>query len=210
MTTEKAPLITNDPARSERHRSRMVRKKAVVDAAIAKATEQRGLLLVLTGNGKGKSSSAFGMVARSLGHGMKVAVFQFIKGKGDTGEQIFFQRQTSLQWEQCGEGFTWETQNRDQDIAAARAGWGKARHALANPEVGLIILDEMTYLFQYGYLSLEEVLPVLAARPTTQHVVVTGRAAPEALIAMADTVSEIADVKHAFRGGVMAQPGIDL
>lgn len=202
--------MSEENARSERHRSRMVRKKAVVDAAIARATEQRGLLLVLTGNGKGKSSSAFGMVARALGYDMKVAVFQFIKGKGDTGEQVFFQRQSAIRWEQCGEGFTWETQNRDKDMTAARQGWDKAREALIDPTVGLVILDEMTYLFKYGYLPLEEVLPVLAARPVNQHVVVTGRGAPEALIAMADTVSDIADVKHAFRAGIMAQPGIDL
>ncbi|MDA8416998.1 MAG: cob(I)yrinic acid a,c-diamide adenosyltransferase [Betaproteobacteria bacterium] len=194
----------------ERHRSRMIRKKAVVDAAIARATEQRGLLLVITGNGKGKSSSAFGMVARALGHGMKVAVFQFIKGKGDTGEQSFFQRQPDVLWEQCGEGFTWETQNRDRDIAAARIGWDKARCALTDPNRNLIVLDEMTYLFKYNYLSLEEVLPVLQARPVNQHVIVTGRGAPETLITAADTVSEIADVKHAFRAGIMAQPGIDL
>ncbi|NDU85003.1 MAG: cob(I)yrinic acid a,c-diamide adenosyltransferase [Ferrovum sp.] len=202
--------MSNDKGLSQRHTDRMIRKKAVVDAAIDRATEQRGLLLVLTGNGKGKSSSAFGMAARALGHGMKVAVFQFIKGKGDTGEQTFFQRQSEIHWEQCGEGFTWETQSRERDIAAARAGWDKARLALADDSVGLVILDEMTYLFKYGYLPLEEVLPVLAARPAHQHVVITGRAAPPALLEAADTVSEIADVKHAFRAGIAAQPGIDL
>jgi cob(I)alamin adenosyltransferase len=202
--------MNEESERSQRHTTRMARKKAVVDAAIARASEQRGVFLVLTGNGKGKSSSAFGMVARTLGHGMTAAVFQFIKGKGDTGEQSFFQRQANLRWEQCGEGFTWETQSRERDIAAARAGWDKARAALSDPAVHLVVLDEMTYLFKYGYLPLEEVLSALASRPAHQHVVVTGRAAPDALCAAADTVSEIADIKHAFRAGIMAQPGIDL
>lgn len=196
--------------RDERHADRMARKKAVVDAAIARATETRGLLLIITGNGKGKSSSAFGMAARALGHGMKVAVFQFIKGRGDTGEQAYLKRDANIRWLECGEGFTWETQSRDRDIAAARAGWEQARQALSDPSIGLVILDEMTYLFNYGYLDLAEVLPVIAARPPLQHVVVTGRAAAQELIDAADTVSEIADVKHAFRAGVAAQPGIDL
>ncbi|MBL8473364.1 MAG: cob(I)yrinic acid a,c-diamide adenosyltransferase [Rhodocyclaceae bacterium] len=187
----------------------MARKKAVVDAAIARATQTRGLLLVLTGNGKGKSSSAFGMLARALGHGMKVAVFQFIKGSRQTGEQAYFQRDPNVRWEQCGEGFTWETQSRSRDIAAARAGWDKARQALADPAIGLVLLDEMTYLFKYGYLDLAEVLPLLQARPPMQHLVITGRAAPQALMDAADTVSEIADIKHAFRAGVAAQAGID-
>lgn len=197
-------------SRSARHADRMARKKTVVDAAIARATETRGLLLVLTGNGKGKSSSAFGMVARALGHGMKVAVFQFIKGSGATGEQAFFMRDANVRWEECGEGFTWETQNRDRDIAAARVGWEKARQALADPAIGLVVLDEMTYLFKFGYLDLAEVLDTVAGRPPMQHVVVTGRGAPQALLDAADTVSEIADVKHAFRAGVAAQPGVDL
>ncbi|MEW6679135.1 MAG: cob(I)yrinic acid a,c-diamide adenosyltransferase [Pseudomonadota bacterium] len=197
-------------SREARHAARMARKKTVVDAAIARATQSRGLLLVLTGNGKGKSSSAFGMLARALGHGMSVAVFQFIKGSGGTGEQAYFQRDPQVRWEECGEGFTWETQDRDRDVAAARAGWDKARQALADPAIGLVVLDEMTYLFKYGYLDLTEVLPVLSARPAMQHVVITGRGAPQALIDAADTVSEIADVKHAFRAGVAAQPGIDL
>ena len=125
---------------------------------MAKATESRGLLLVLTGNGKGKSSSAFGMVARALGHGLRVAVFQFIKGREDTGEQAYFSRDPAVEWVSCGAGFTWETQSREQDIAAADAGWIKARAALSDPKIDLIILDEMTYLFKYGYLDQGEVL----------------------------------------------------
>lgn len=193
-----------------RHARRMARKKAVVDAAIAKATDSHGLLLVLTGNGKGKSSSAFGMAVRALGHGMRVAVFQFIKGKMGTGEQLYLTRDPNLLWDVCGEGFTWETQNRLRDIEKAEAGWARASQALRDPAYGLVVLDEMTYLFKYGYLDLDLVLAAMAARPPMQHVVITGRAAPQALIDVADTVSEIADVKHAFRAGIKAQPGIDL
>ena len=194
----------------DRHARRMARKKTVVDAAIAKATDSQGLLLVLTGNGKGKSSSAFGMAVRALGHGMRVAVFQFIKGKMGTGEQSYLTRDPNLLWDVCGEGFTWETQNRLRDIEKAEAGWARASQALRDPAYGLVVLDEMTYLFKYGYLDLDLVLAAMAARPPMQHVVITGRAAPQALIDAADTVSEIADVKHAFRAGIKAQPGIDL
>ena len=194
----------------ERHARRMARKKTVVDAAIAKARDSHGLLLVLTGNGKGKSSSAFGMAVRALGHGMRVAVFQFIKGKMGTGEQSYLARDPNLLWDVCGEGFTWETQNRLRDIEKAEAGWARASQALRDPAYGLVVLDEMTYLFKYGYLDLDLVLAAMAARPPMQHVVITGRAAPQALIDAADTVSEIADVKHAFRAGIKAQPGIDL
>lgn len=187
----------------------MARRKARVDADIAAAAQDKGLLLVLTGPGKGKSSSAFGMLARALGHGHKASVVQFIKGRSDTGEEAFFRRQTGVDWQVCGEGFTWETQDRERDIAAARAGWAVAAHALADPTVNLVVLDELTYLFSYGYLDLATVLADLAARPPMQHVVVTGRAAPQALIDAADTVSDIGDLKHAFRAGVRAQPGID-
>ena len=195
--------------RALRHRARMARRKARVDAAIAAADQDRGLLLVLTGAGKGKSSSAFGMVARALGHGLAVQVVQFIKGRKDTGEEAFFRRQPGVAWQVCGEGFTWETQDRARDIAAAEAGWAHAARALADPAVDLLVLDELTYLFNYGYLDLDRALEAIAARPRMQHVIVTGRAAPRALIEAADTVSDIGDLKHAFRAGVRAQPGID-
>lgn len=195
--------------RALRHRARMARRKARVDAAIAAADQDRGLLLVLTGAGKGKSSSAFGMVARALGHGLAVQVVQFIKGRKDTGEEAFFRRQPGVAWQVCGEGFTWETQDRARDIAAAEAGWAHAARALADPAVQLVVLDELTYLFNYGYLDLDRALADIAARPPMQHVVVTGRAAPQALVDAADTVSDIGDLKHAFRAGVRAQPGID-
>ncbi len=196
--------------RNVRHAARMARKKAVIDAAIAAATDARGLLLVITGNGKGKSTSAFGMVARALGHGMRVGVVQFIKSRTDTGEEAFLGKQPGVEWHVTGDGFTWDTQNREQDIATAQRGWAIAARMLADPAYQLVVLDELTYLLSYGYLDADTVLDALAHRPPMQHVVVTGRAASDALIELADTVSVIADEKHAFRAGVKAQPGIDL
>lgn len=195
---------------ADRHAARMAKKKAVIDAAIAKADQERGVLLVLTGNGKGKSSSAFGMVARALGHGMKAGVAQFIKSRTDTGEEAFFSKQPGVEWHVLGEGFTWDTQNLERDIATAKRGWEVARQLLANPDIQLVVLDELTYLLSYGWLDTATVLADIAARPPMQHVVVTGRAAVQALLDAADTVSEIADVKHAWRAGVKAQAGVDL
>ena len=197
-------------SKNVRHAARMARKKALIDAAIAGATDEHGLLLVITGNGKGKSTSAFGMVARALGHGMKVGVVQFIKSRTDTGEEAFLGRQPGVEWHVTGDGITWDTQHREQDIATAERGWAIAARMLADPSYQLVVLDELTYLLSYGYLDSEVVLDALAHRPSMQHVVVTGRAASAALIELADTVSVIADEKHAFRAGVKAQPGIDL
>jgi cob(I)alamin adenosyltransferase len=199
-----------DPQRDARHAARMARKKAVIDAAIAAATDERGLLIVITGNGKGKSTSAFGTLARALGHGMNVGVCQFIKSRTDTGEEAFLGKQPGVEWHVLGDGFTWDTQNREQDIATAERGWAVARRMLADPAYQLVVLDELTYLLSYGYLDSDAVLDALAQRPPMQHVIVTGRAAPEALIELADTVSIIADEKHAYRAGIKAQPGIDL
>jgi len=198
------------PDSDTKHRQRMARKKAVVDAAIERAEQDKGLLLVLTGNGKGKSSSAFGMVARTLGYGLKAGVVQFIKSRRDTGEEKFLGGQPDVQWHVAGDGFTWETQNRDADIATAQRGWAVAQGLLRDASLHLVVLDELTYLLNYGYLDAQQVCADLAARPAMQHVVVTGRAAPQSLLDIADTVSEIHDVKHAFRAGVRAQPGIDL
>ncbi len=200
----------NEHDRDARHKARMARKKALIDAAMARADQEKGLLLVLTGNGKGKSSSAFGMVARALGHGMKVGVCQFIKSRTDTGEEAFFSRQPGCEWHVLGEGFTWDTQDRARDIAAAERGWAVAERMLADPSYQLVVLDELTYLLSYGYLDSDRVLDALAHRPAMQHVVVTGRGASEALIELADTVTEMRDVKHAYRAGIKAQPGIDL
>ncbi len=193
-----------------RHAARMQRKKAVIGDRIAHAKAQRGVLLVHTGTGKGKSSAAFGLVARALGHGLKVAVVQFVKSRSDTGEEGFFRRCADVAWHVMGGGFTWETQDRARDAAAAQAAWALARGYLADPAVGLVVLDEMTYAFKYGWLDLAEVLAALAARPPLQHVVVTGRAAPAALIEAADTVTEMGLVKHAFQSGVQAMPGIEF
>jgi cob(I)alamin adenosyltransferase len=195
---------------SARHAARMAKKKALIDANIASADKEKGLLLVLTGNGKGKSSSAFGMVARALGHGMNVGVAQFIKGRSDTGEEAFLGKQPGVEWHVLGEGFTWDTQNLERDIATAKRGWEVARRMLADPAIHLVVLDELTYLLSYGWLETDAVLADIAARSPMQHVVVTGRAAVQALIDAADTVSEIADVKHAYRAGIKAQPGVDL
>jgi cob(I)alamin adenosyltransferase len=201
---------TNDHALNARHTGRMARKKAIIDASIARADQERGLLLVLTGNGKGKSTSAFGMVARALGHGMKVGVCQFIKSRTDTGEEAFFGQHPQCEWHVLGDGFTWDTQDRSQDMATAERGWLVAERMLADPSYQLVVLDELTYLLSYHYLDHDKVLDALAHRSDMQHAVVTGRAALEALIELADTVTEMSDVKHAYRVGIKAQPGIDL
>ena len=207
--TSQKPSTSTDNINA-RHKARMQRKKAVIDAAIEKADQEKGLLLVLTGNGKGKSSSAFGMLARSIGYQMKAGVAQFIKGRTDTGEEAFFAKHPDVEWHVLGEGFTWNTQDREADIKTAQAGWAVAKKMLTNPNISLVILDELTYPLKYGYLDQETVLADIAARPAMQHVVVTGRGASQALIDMADTVSELKDIKHAYRAGIKAQAGIDL
>lgn len=199
-----------DTDQNQRHANRMARKKALIDEAIGRANQEKGLLLVLTGNGKGKSSSAFGMVARALGHGMKAGVCQFIKGRKDTGEEAFFQQQPNVEWHVLGEGFTWDTQDRERDIQKAREGWAVARRMLKDPSFQLVVLDELTYTLSYHYLDEDEVLDDIMGRPAHQHVVVTGRAATNKLMELADTVSEIMDVKHAWKAGIKAQPGVDL
>jgi cob(I)alamin adenosyltransferase len=196
--------------RNTRHAARMLRKKAVVDEKIAQATQDKGLILVLTGNGKGKSSSGFGMIARALGHGMRVGIVQFIKGSYSTGEEAFFRRFTEVEYHVMGEGFTWETQDRERDVRAARAAWDKACALLRNPAIQLVLLDELNIVLKYGYLPLAEVIETLQNRPPMQHVAITGRGVKPELIEIADTVSEIADVKHAFRAGIRAQKGIEL
>lgn len=192
----------------QRHSRRMQRHKAVVDAAIARATEDRGIVLVLTGNGKGKSSSGFGMVARALGHGFKIGVVQFIKGS--SGEETFFRRFPEVQYHVMGTGFTWETQDKQKDIAAAEVTWTQAEALLNDPEIALVLLDELNIVLKLGYLPVERVLEALAKRPRQQHVVITGRAAPQALIDVADTVTEMNVIKHAFQAGIKAQKGIEL
>jgi len=192
------------------HEQRMQKKKAVVDGKIAAAQEERGVLVVNTGNGKGKSSAAFGVVARALGHGLQVGVVQFVKGRSDTGEEAFFRRQPGVHWHVGGEGFTWETQDKDRDAKAAQAAWEVACGHLSDPAIGLVVLDEMTYAFKYGWLDLDTVIARLLSRPPMQHVIITGRTAPEALRDAADTVSDIGMEKHAFQSGIKAMPGLEF
>ncbi|OIQ98998.1 Cob(I)yrinic acid a,c-diamide adenosyltransferase [mine drainage metagenome] len=195
---------------AERHSKRMQRKKAVIDAQIEAARIERGVLVVTTGNGKGKSSSGFGMVARALGHGMKVGVIQFIKGSQMTGEERFFRRfPEDVTYRVMGEGFTWETQDKERDIAKARAAWDEAKKLLQDEGVGLVLLDELNIALKHRYLDLATVLADIGARPAAQHVVVTGRGAPAELVAAADTVTDMTLVKHAYAAGIKAQPGIE-
>ena len=194
----------------EKHLNRMQRKKSVIDEKIASAAVERGVLLVHTGTGKGKSSSAFGLVARSLGHGYRVGVVQFVKSRSDTGEEAFFRTHENVSWHVMGEGLTWETQDKEKDAAAARKAWQQARVFLQDEAINLLVLDELTYAFKYHWLDLTEVISDLAARPPMQHVVITGRGAPEELIAVADTVTEMSMVKHAFKAGIKAMPGVEF
>ena len=192
------------------HEERMQKKKAVIDDKINAAQEERGVLVINTGNGKGKSSAAFGVVARALGHGLKVGVVQFVKGRSDTGEEAFFRQQAGVQWHVGGEGFTWETQDKERDAKAAQAAWKIACSHLNDPAISLVVLDEMTYAFKYGWLDLDSVIAQLLARPTIQHVIITGRGAPQALRDAADTVSDIGMEKHAFQSGIKAMPGLEF
>lgn len=194
----------------EKHALRMQRKKRIIDEKITAASSERGLLLVHTGTGKGKSSAAFGVLARALGHGFNAGVVQFVKSRTDTGEEGFFRRQPKVAWQVMGEGFTWETQDKQKDAEAAQAAWRQSRLFLQDENLRLVILDELTYAFKYGWLELDEVLCDIRARPVMQHVIVTGRAAPEKLIASADTVTDMHLVKHAFSAGLKAMPGIEF
>jgi cob(I)alamin adenosyltransferase len=200
-----------DTEKSQRHEKRMKRHKEVVDAKTQQADKDKGLLLVITGNGKGKSSSGFGMIARALGHDMKVGIVQFIKGAFSTGEESFFRRfPNEVEYHVMGDGFTWDTQNLEQDIASAEAGWEVCKRLLSDPTIDVILLDELNIVLKMKYLNTDTVLADIAARPAMQHVIITGRGAPEAVIEAADTVSRIDDIKHAFRAGIRAQKGIEL
>ncbi len=191
-----------------RHQQRQQKLKEKVDERIAAATQDKGLLLVITGNGKGKSTAGFGMVSRTVGHGMKAAVAQFIKGSWACGERNLLQSH-GVPFAVMATGFTWETQNRELDIAAAQAVWQQAKVYLQDPAIHLVLLDELTYMLTYDYISLDEVLMALQQRPSGQHVVITGRACHRSLIELADTVSEVQSVKHAFDAGIRVQQGID-
>lgn len=193
-----------------RHRADMQRVKAMVDGRMKAAQRDAGLVIVVTGDGKGKSSSALGMVARALGHGMKVGVVQFIKGAIRTGEAKFFRRfPERVEFHTAGEGYTWVTQDRARDVGKAEAGWAHVRRMLADPGLGLVVADELNIVLKYGYLDVQEVLRALRARPAMQHVVITGRGAPPEIIAAGDTVTEMTVVKHAFQQGIRAQKGVE-
>ncbi len=193
----------------QRHNERMKRTKAIVDKRIAEAQQQQGVFILLTGNGKGKSSSAFGMVARSLGHGQKIGVVQFIKGRMETGEQNFFEQQPQVDFHVMGDGFTWETQDYKKDKASAQVAWMVAKKMLQDESYDLIIMDEMTYMFKYDYLDLDEIIETIKERPKMQNIIITGRGAKKQLKQAADTVSVIMDEKHAFKAGIKAQKGIE-
>ncbi|MBZ8132580.1 cob(I)yrinic acid a,c-diamide adenosyltransferase [Afifella sp. IM 167] len=194
-----------------RHAEKMRRKKAARDKIIATKTVEKGLLIVHTGKGKGKSTAAFGLVFRALGNGMKVGIVQFVKGKWETGERQALEKfADQVTMATMGEGFTWETQDRGRDIAAARGAWEKAKAMIADGEHDLVLLDELNIVLRYDYLPVEEVLDALAQRPEMKHVVITGRNAKDELVEAADLVTDMTQVKHPFRSGVKAQRGIEF
>lgn len=199
--------MSQETTRNERHAARMARKKAIIDAHIAEANIDTGIMILLTGNGKGKSSSAFGMVARAIGHGMKVGVVQFIKNRTDTGEEAFLGKH--CEWHVMGDGFTWETQNFEADKARSEQAWAMAVKMLNDPSYDVVVLDELTYCLSYGYLDKATIVRDIESRPEMQHVVVTGRAAVQELREIADTISELNDEKHAYKSGIRAQKGLE-
>ena len=204
--------MSETPADAARHKAKMEKRKALQDAEVASKTiASKGLLIVNTGPGKGKSTAAFGLAMRALGHGWRIGIVQFIKGAWDTGERRALERfATQVEWRTMGEGFTWETQDRDRDVAAAGAAWLKALDMMADPKIRLVVLDELNIALRYDYLPLEAVVAALASRRADLHVVVTGRNAKPELIAAADLVTEMVAVKHHFAAGVKAQAGIEF
>jgi cob(I)alamin adenosyltransferase len=197
--------------KNAKHKASMEKQKTNVDARIEEANVERGVAILLTGNGKGKSTSAFGMVMRALGYGHKVGVVQFIKGQQLSGEEIYLREHCpQVSFYQMGTGFTWDTQDRSGDIEAAQRTWAVARPMLEDASFDLVVLDELTYMLAYSYLPEEEVISVLANRPPEQSVVVTGRGGGAALQEIMDTVSEVKEVKHAFNAGIKARQGVDF
>ncbi len=192
----------------DNHKKRMENVKSKVDEKIENAQEERGIIIVITGNGKGKSTSGFGTVARAVGHGMKANVVQFIKGTWECGERNLLEK-SGVEFHVMGTGFTWETQNKETDKQAAQTAWQQTKKWLSDETIDLVLLDEITYMVAYKYLDLEDVLEALSNRPVNQHVVITGRGCHRSLIDIADTVSEVQSVKHAFNDGIKAQKGID-
>ena len=206
---------SSDERRDSKHKKAMEKQKTNVDATVAAADEERGVAILLTGNGKGKSSSAFGMVMRALGYGYKVGVVQFIKGAMLSGEEIYLkerylqEQNPNVVFYQMGTGFTWDTQDRSADITAAKKTWEVSKALLADESVYLVVLDELTYMLAYDYLDEDEVIAALKNRPEKQSVVVTGRGGGAKLQTIMDTVSEVKDIKHAFNDGIKARKGVD-
>jgi cob(I)alamin adenosyltransferase len=200
----------SDSRKDAKHKAAMEKQKASVDASIDAASTERGVAILLTGDGKGKTSSAFGMVMRALGYGHNVGVVQFIKGVQLSGEEIYLREQCpQVELYQMGTGFTWDTQDRSADIAAAQRTWAVAKQMLEDASYKLVVLDEMTYMIAYDYLPEDEIIHALRERPARQSVVVTGRGGGSALQEIMDTVSEVREVKHAFKAGIMARQGVD-
>ena len=191
-----------------RHKARQQKVKEQVDAKIAAAQEEKGLLLIITGNGKGKSTSGFGTIARAVGHGLKCSVAQFIKGTWDNGERNLLEK-LGVEFQVMATGFTWETQNKSADTEAAQLVWQECKRMLGDESIDVVLFDELTYMVSYGYIDLDEVVEALNNRPKMQSAVITGRGAHRTLIEMADTVSEVKNVKHAFESGVKALKGVD-
>ncbi|WP_230351150.1 cob(I)yrinic acid a,c-diamide adenosyltransferase [Lelliottia sp. WAP21] len=192
----------------DRHQQRQQRLKEQVDARVAAAQQERGIVIVFTGNGKGKTTAAFGTATRAVGHGQKVGVVQFIKGEWPNGERNLLEPH-GVEFQVMATGFTWDTQNRESDTAACLAVWEHGKRMLANPDINMVVLDEITYMVAYDYLPLEEVMQTLKARPSHQTVIITGRGCHRDILDYADTVSELRPVKHAFDAGIKAQIGID-
>ena len=192
------------------YKKRMQRKKEYIDSRIDEANIDKGIIVLLTGNGKGKSSSAMGMICRALGYEMKVALVRFLKGEQQTGEDLFLDSNPNVVSAHMESGFTWNTQDKELDKKLANETWLEAEKFLANPDIGLVVLDEITYMINYNYLDEKAIIEALENRPKNQHVVITGSAASEGIIEASDTVSEVKDIKHAFRANIRAQKGIDL
>jgi cob(I)alamin adenosyltransferase len=202
--------VTDESAKNAAHKKKMQKQKENVDAHIAAADEERGIALLLTGNGKGKSSSGFGMVLRALGYGQKVGVVQFIKGAQLSGEEIFLrEKMPDVDFYQMGTGFTWNTQDRAADIEAAERTWEQAARMLSDASFDLVLLDELTYMIAYKYLDEQMIIDAIASRPPEQSVVITGRGGGSALRDVCDTVSEVKEIKHAYKAGVKARKGVD-
>ncbi|MDG3087586.1 cob(I)yrinic acid a,c-diamide adenosyltransferase [Vibrio hannami] len=200
--------MTSEKNNDERHKARQQKVKEKVDQKIENAQDERGLLLVITGNGKGKSTAGFGTIARAVGHGQKCAVAQFIKGTWDNGEKNLLEK-LGVEFQVMATGFTWETQDREADTAAAQVVWKECQRMLTDESIDVVLFDELTYMVSYGYIELDEVLEALQNRPAEQSVIITGRGAHRSIVELADTVSEVKNVKHAFESGLKARKGVD-